>query len=181
MNRSTSTAWLAYIVAQQHRWPPQFPQPRTLLTDHGTPALDVPADRGAWTAEHWQAYAEFLEQRGAEITRRVRAAEARAPRLSPAKAARTAKAIDKLYRVKKKPGRAPGSRYDEIALEALELQAYARAAGGTMTDKAALAAAYQARGQRASRADAGSAGTIINRMVVLRKANHEIPSRYTAN
>ena len=75
MTRSTSTAWLAYIVAQQHRWPPQFPLQRTLLTDHGTPALDVPADRGAWTAEHWQAYAEFLEQRGADLARRLRAAE----------------------------------------------------------------------------------------------------------
>ena len=75
MIRSTSTAWLNYVVAQQHRWPPQFPPQRTLLTDHGTPALDVPADRTAWTAEHWQAYAEFLEQRGAEITRRLRAAE----------------------------------------------------------------------------------------------------------
>ena len=84
MTRSTSTAWLAYIVAQQHRWPPQFPQPRTLLTDHGTPALDVPADRGAWTAEHWQAYAEFLEQRGAELARRVRASEA-AQRAAPRK------------------------------------------------------------------------------------------------
>ncbi len=104
MIRSTSTAWLNYVVAQQHRWPPQFPPQRTLLTDAGTSALDVPADRAAWTAEHWQAYAEFLEQRGAELARRVRASEV-AQRAAPRKRQPFPEWLSANWKGPAKPGR----------------------------------------------------------------------------
>ncbi|WP_341678386.1 hypothetical protein [Niveibacterium sp. SC-1] len=157
---------LALLVAT--RWPPKFDS-TTSECEH------IP--RGDWQVEQWRAYAELLEREGFRLSDR----EFRLQRwlfLARAKAARTKRKTEpelmaELRALSEKPqtkrGRKPDRTREDLAREALKIQADAQARGVRMTNMEALAECYARQGKRPSRARQDR--TTINTMSKLR--NHK--------
>lgn len=155
----------AFLSTFLRQWPPRWPPRWTLLTADGCTDRTVPADRADWTVDQLHRYNEFLEREGTRCIALARELE-RARTVAPH---RPRKPVDGWVHPRRNPGRPKGSRYDDDALAALQIQAFARAGGNTMTDLEALIKVRTARGEHTPRLSSPGIRSTINRMVKLRK------------
>ena len=178
MARSISPAALAVLQGMQHRWPPQFPPRRTLLTDHGQRELDVPADRAAWTGEHWQQYALHLERAGAQLADDVRKLRQRVAVLqSTSRGRRRGDLFPNWLAPDWAPKRRPGAPIAEstrMAMRILHMRAeISCSTGRELTDREAIAE-WNSRSRRAERVAESERKAVAEAMRRVQKA----PQKY---